>query len=200
MTDALEAARKPLVAAIDGSALGGGLEIALVCHGLSTPKAKLGLTELQFGLLPGLGGTQRLPRLVGLPKALEMILMLKLVKGDEAHTLGLVDAIASPDELINTARSWALNIAEHTKPRVASLYRTDKLWPLSEAKEILMLARKQAQEQCPNVAHPMVCIDVIEEGIVSGPRAGLWKEAEALEELQQSSTCKSLIHIFFALT
>lgn len=137
---------------------------------------------------------------MGLPKALEMILMLKLVKGDEAHTLGLVDAIASPDELINTARSWALNIAEHTKPRVASLYITDKLWPLSEAKEILMLARKQAQEQCPNVAHPMVCIDVIEEGIVSGPRAGLWKEAEALEELQQSSTCKSLIHIFFALT
>lgn len=183
MTDALEAARKPLVAAIDGSALGGGLEIALVCHGLSTPKAKLGLTELQFGLLPGLGGTQRLPRLVGLPKALEMILMLKLVKGDEAHTLGLVDAIASPDELINTARSWALNIAEHTKPRVASLYRTDKLWPLSEAKEILMLARKQAQEQCPNVAHPMVCIDVIEEGIVSGPRAGLWKVAVVFSTL-----------------
>ncbi|KAK9282485.1 hypothetical protein L1049_005403 [Liquidambar formosana] len=199
ITDSYEAARKPLVAAIDGPTLGGGLEIALACHArISTSTALLGLTELQFGILPGLGGTQRLPRLVGLRKALEMMLMSKRVKGEDALTFGLVDAIVPPDELVNTARLWALDIMEGRKPWVASLYKTDKLEPLAEAREILKFARFQAQKQAPNLRHPLVCIDVIEEGIVSGPRAGLWKEVEALQELRQSDTCKSLVHIFFA--
>ncbi|KAG5514211.1 hypothetical protein RHGRI_035569 [Rhododendron griersonianum] len=76
LTDVLEASSKPIVAAIGGPALGGGFEVALVCHArISTSTAQLGLPELQFGLIPGLGGTQRLPRLVGLTKALEMMLV-----------------------------------------------------------------------------------------------------------------------------
>jgi enoyl-CoA hydratase/3-hydroxyacyl-CoA dehydrogenase len=76
ITDLLEAARKPSVAAIDGLALGGGLELAMACHArISAPAAQLGLPELQLGVIPGFGGTQRLPRLVGLTKALEMILV-----------------------------------------------------------------------------------------------------------------------------
>ena len=86
-----------------------------------------------------------------------------------------MDAIASPAELISTARRWALDILERRKPWVASLYKTDKLEPLGEAREILNFARAQARKQGPNLSHPLVCIDVIEEGIVSGPRAGLWK-------------------------
>ncbi|KAK7821703.1 glyoxysomal fatty acid beta-oxidation multifunctional protein mfp-a [Quercus suber] len=199
LSDTVEAAKKPSVAAIDGIALGGGLEVAMACHArISTPTAQLGLPELQLGIIPGFGGTQRLPRLVGLSKALEMMLTSKPVKGEEAYSLGLVDAIVSPDELVNTARRWALDILDCRRPWVASLYKTDKIEPLGEAREILKFVRAQARKRAPNLTHPLVCIDVIEEGIVSGPRAGLLKEAEAFQVLMRSETSKSLIHIFFA--
>ncbi|KAJ1395222.1 hypothetical protein SESBI_33593 [Sesbania bispinosa] len=184
ITDTIEASRKPSVAAIDGLALGGGLEVAMACNArLSTPTAQLGLPELQLGIIPGFGGTQRLPRLVGLTKSLEMMLTSKPVKGKEAFSLGLVDGLVSPNELVNTARQWALDILGRRRPWVASLYKTDKLEPLGEAREILKFARAQARKQAPNLNHPLVCIDVIEAGIVAGPRAGLWKEAEAFEGL-----------------
>ncbi|KAI9123294.1 hypothetical protein K1719_006183 [Acacia pycnantha] len=199
LTDTFEAARKPSVAAIDGLALGGGLEVAMACHArISTPNAQLGLPELQLGVIPGFGGTQRLPRLVGLTKGLEMILTSKPVKGEEACSLGLVDAVVSSNELLNTARQWALDILEGRRPWVASLYKTDKIEPLGEAREIFNFARSQTKKRAPNLEHPLVCIDVIEEGIVSGPRAGLWKEAEAFEALVLSDTAKSLIHVFYA--
>ncbi|XP_027329967.1 peroxisomal fatty acid beta-oxidation multifunctional protein MFP2 isoform X1 [Abrus precatorius] len=199
ITDTIEAARKPSVAAIDGLALGGGLEVAMACNArLSTPTAQLGLPELQLGIIPGFGGTQRLPRLVGLTKALEMMLTSKPVKGKEAFSLGLVDGLVSPDELVNTARQWALDILSRRRPWIASLYKTDKIEPLGEAREILKFARAQTQKRALNLHHPLVCIDVIEAGIVAGPRAGLWKEAEAFEGLVRSDTCKSLVHIFFA--
>ncbi|KAJ8466195.1 hypothetical protein OPV22_028747 [Ensete ventricosum] len=199
LTDTLEAARKPSVAAIDGLALGGGLEVAMACHArISTSTAQLGLPELQLGVIPGFGGTQRLPRLVGLTKALEMILLSKPVKGEEAYKLGLVDAIIPRDELVKTARFWALEIAACRKPWIRSLYKTDKLESLGDAREILKFARAQAQKQAANLQHPLVCIDVIEEGIVSGPRAGLRKEAHSFQTLLLSETCKSLVHVFFA--
>ncbi|GAB2266672.1 hypothetical protein Dimus_001666 [Dionaea muscipula] len=199
LTDTLEAARKPSVAAIDGLALGGGLEVAMACHArISTSNAQLGLPELQLGVIPGFGGTQRLPRLVGLSKALEMMLMSKSIKAVEAQSLGLVDAVVPANELLDSARRWALDIVERRKPWVASLYRTDKLVPLGEAREILKFARVQTRKAAPNLKHPLICIEAIEEGIVSGPRAGLWKEADAFEEVIRSDTCKSLIHIFFA--
>ncbi|XP_059625651.1 glyoxysomal fatty acid beta-oxidation multifunctional protein MFP-a-like [Cornus florida] len=198
-TDIFEAAKKPLVAAIDGIALGGGLEVAMACHArISTSTAQLGSPELLYGIIPGLGGTQRLPRLVGLTTALEFLLMSKPVTGDKALSLGLVDAIAPANELVNTARWHALDILEYRKPWVVSLYKTEKLESLAEARIILKLARIQAEKQAPNLKHPLVCIDVIEEGIVYGPRAGLWKEAEALQALRQSDTCRSLVHFFFA--
>ena len=86
-----------------------------------------------------------------------------------------MDAVVSSHELVNTARMWALDVLARRKPWVASLYKTDKLEPLGEAREILKFARAQARKRAPNLKHPLVCIDVIEEGIVSGPRAGLWK-------------------------
>ncbi|KAL9363732.1 hypothetical protein Peur_041605 [Populus x canadensis] len=198
--DTLEAAKKPSVAAIDGLALGGGLEVAMACHArISTPTAQLSLPELQLGLIPGFGGTQRLPRLVGITKALEMMLTSKPVKGEEAHALGLVDAVVSPNELVSTARQWALDIFERRRPWIASLYKTEKLDSLGEAREIFKFARAQAQKRAPNLLHPIVCINVVEHGIVSGPRAGLYKEFESFQELVRSDISKSLVHIFFAL-
>ncbi|XP_051152677.1 glyoxysomal fatty acid beta-oxidation multifunctional protein MFP-a [Andrographis paniculata] len=199
LSDVVSAAKKPFVAAVDGLALGGGLEVAMGCHArISTPHAQLGLPELQLGVIPGFGGTQALPRLVGIAKALEMILTSKPVKGEEALSLGLVDALASPTELINTARQWALDIWAHKRPWVVSYYRTDKLEPLGEAREILNFARAQTRKRAPNMTHPIVCIDVIEAGVVSGGRAGLLKEAEAFAALVESDTCKSLVHVFFS--
>ncbi|KAF3324702.1 glyoxysomal fatty acid beta-oxidation multifunctional protein MFP-a-like protein [Carex littledalei] len=199
ITDTLEGAKKPSVAAIDGLALGGGLEVAMACHArISTKGAQLGLPELQLGVIPGFGGTQRLPRLVGLTKALEMMLLSKPIKAEEANSLGLVDALVPQNELVSTARKWALDIYECRRPWVRSLYKTDKLEPLGEAREILKFARMQAKKQAANLNHPLVCIDVIEEGIASGPRAGLWKEANAFQDLLFSDTCKALVHVFFS--
>ncbi|EPS73418.1 hypothetical protein M569_01334 [Genlisea aurea] len=200
LSDVVAAAKKPFVAAVDGLALGGGLEVAMACHArVSTPYAQLGLPELQLGIIPGFGGTQALPRLVGITKALEMMLTSKPVKGEEALSLGLVDAVvASPSELISTARRWALDILDSKRPWIISYHKTEKLEPLGEAREILKFARVQTRKRAPNLKHPLVCIDVVEEGIVSGSRAGLWKEAEAFQALLQSDTCKSLVHIFFA--
>ncbi|KAH0661044.1 hypothetical protein KY290_027013 [Solanum tuberosum] len=199
ITDTLEASRKPIVAAVEGFSLGGGFEIALACHArISTSTSKLGLPELQYGILPGFGGTQRLPRLVGLPKALEMILTSKRISGDEACNMCLVDAISPSDQLLGSACQWALDILECRRPWSISLFRTDRLAPLAEARTLLNSVRAQIQKQNPNVIHPLVCIDVIEHGILCGPRNGLWKEAEALHELRQSDSCRSLVHVFFA--
>jgi hypothetical protein len=99
----------------------------------------------------------------------------KPIKAEEAHELGLVDAVVSPNDLLNVAHRWALDICESKRPWVRALYKSDNLGSPEEARQILNFARAQAREQAANLHHPLVCIDVIEEGIVSGPRAGLRK-------------------------
>ncbi|KAH6554954.1 hypothetical protein KP509_1Z294100 [Ceratopteris richardii] len=198
-TNMMEGSRKPSVAAIQGLALGGGLELAMCCHArLAAPKAQLGLPELQLGVIPGGGGTQRLPRLVGLPKAIEMMLTSKPVSSEEAKELGLVDAIVPAKDLISTARRWALDIANFQKPWIVSLHKTDKLEPLGEAREILKFAREQTMKRAPNLFHPLKCLDAVEEGIISGGLAGLYKESEVFRECMASDNAKALVHVFFA--
>ena len=98
VVDAIENCSKPVVAAIHGTALGGGLEIALGCHyRVAVPTAKLGVPEVKLGLLPGAGGTQRLPRVAGVPKALEMVTGGGMIGAREAHDIGLVDRIVEGD-------------------------------------------------------------------------------------------------------
>lgn len=127
-----------------------------------------------------------------------MILTSKRISGDEACNMCLVDAISPSDQLLGSACQWALDILECRRPWSISLFRTDRLAPLAEARTLLNSVRAQIQKQNPNVIHPLVCIDVIEHGILCGPRNGLWKEAEALHELRQSDSCRSLVHVFFA--
>ncbi|KAL5207733.1 hypothetical protein ABZP36_032168 [Zizania latifolia] len=116
LSDLVEGGKKPSVAAIQGLALGGGLELAMSCHArISTPEVQLGLPELTLGIIPGLGGTQRLPRLVGLPKATEMLLKSKFISAKEGEEHGLIDAVCCSDELINMSRLWALEIANYPK-------------------------------------------------------------------------------------
>lgn len=121
----LEGGPKPTVAAIQGVALGGGLEVAMGCNArIAAPGSRLGLPELQLGIIPGFGGTQRLPRLVGLKKAIQMMLTSTPIKDSEALKLGLLDAVAPAEQLLAAAKQHALDIAEGRKPRVLSLLRT----------------------------------------------------------------------------
>ncbi|REK63344.1 MAG: enoyl-CoA hydratase [Brevibacillus sp.] len=111
--DRLETFPKPIIAAINGACLGGGLELAMACHiRLAAPEAKLGLPELNLGLIPGYGGTQRLPRLVGRGKATQMILTSEMIDGEEALRIGLVEAVHPLDQLLDEAKKLAAAIAQ----------------------------------------------------------------------------------------
>lgn len=104
----IEAMDIPSIAVIDGYAFGGGLELALACDlRIASKKATLGLTELNLGIIPGAGGTVRLPRLIGEAKAKEMIYMSRIVSGEEAEQIRLVNAAVEPEELLPTALKWA---------------------------------------------------------------------------------------------
>lgn len=109
----LESFSKPVIAAIHGAALGGGLELAMACHmRIVTDTAKLGLPELQLGLIPGFAGTQRLPRYVGMAKAAEMLLTSDPISGAEAHRLGLANQVYSEDEMLPKTLELAKKIAK----------------------------------------------------------------------------------------
>ena len=116
----LDRFEKPVIAAINGHAMGGGLELILTCHFrlmTNNPKAKMGLTELNLGIIPGWGGTQRMPRLLGRAKALDMILFSKVVGAEEALEMGLVNQISPPDKLLDDAFTLADRLAE--RPPIA---------------------------------------------------------------------------------
>uniref|UniRef100_A0A1J3D9V2 Peroxisomal fatty acid beta-oxidation multifunctional protein AIM1 n=1 Tax=Noccaea caerulescens TaxID=107243 RepID=A0A1J3D9V2_NOCCA len=195
----MEDSRKPVVAAVEGLALGGGLELAMACHArVAAPKAQLGLPELTLGVIPGFGGTQRLPRLVGLAKATDMILLSKSILSEEGQKLGLIDALVPPGDLLSTSRKWALDIAEGRKPFLRSLHRTDKIGSLSEARAVLKNSRQLAKKIAPNMPQHHACIEVIEEGIIHGGYSGVLKEAEVFKQLVMSDTAKALVHVFFA--
>ncbi|XVF49168.1 hypothetical protein PTKIN_Ptkin03bG0246900 [Pterospermum kingtungense] len=199
VVDTIEDCKKPIVAAVEGLALGGGLELAMGCHArVASPRAQLGLPELSLGIIPGFGGTQRLPRLVGLSKVIEMLLSSKPIMSEEGNKLGLIDVIVPPEEVLKVSRRWAIDMVEGRKPWVRSLYRTDKIGSLSEAREVLRITRQQAKKTAPNLPQHQACLDVIEEGIVRGGYEGVLKEAKVFKELVLSDTAKGLIHVFFA--
>lgn len=111
--DALASSRLPVIAAIHGSALGGGLELAMACDlRIATPDARLGLPEAKLGLLPGAGGTQRLPRLIPAGVAAEMLVLGNFIDGERAHTLGLVNRVCAADELLATAGALAQQLCD----------------------------------------------------------------------------------------
>lgn len=195
----LESGPKPTVAAVDGVALGGGLEVAMGCNcRISTPTARLGLPELNLGIIPGFGGTQRLPRLVGLKKGIEMMLTSQPIRADQAKKLGLVCDVVPRDSLLVAARRVAVEIATGQKPRNFSLYRTDKLESYGEALAILEFARAEAGKRAGHLQHPLLCLDAIQCGIEHGGEAGLVKEGECFAKAASLDTHKALVHIFFS--
>lgn len=109
----IENSPKPFIAAVNGFALGGGCELAMACHiRIASTNAKFGQPEVNLGLIPGYGGTQRLAWLVGKGKAMELMLTGNMINAEEAHRIGLANQVAAPEELMNTALSMAQTIAE----------------------------------------------------------------------------------------
>ncbi|CAK9172767.1 unnamed protein product [Ilex paraguariensis] len=181
----IEDAKKPSVAAIEGLALGGGLELAMCCHArIAAPKTQLSLPELSLGIIPGFGGTTAV--------------LSKPIIAEEGRKLGLIDAVVPSEELLKVARKWALDILERRKPWIRSLHRTDKLGSLSEACDVLKMARQQAKQTAPIMPQRQACLDVIEEGIVHGGYSGVLKEAKVSKQLVLSDVSKGLVHVFFA--
>lgn len=188
---------KPIVAALHGTALGGGLELALGCnYRVAVGSAKCGLPEVKLGILPGAGGTQRLPRLVGVPKALEMIVSGEPVGAAEAKSLGLVDAIVDGD-LLAGAIAFAEGVAAtRPLPRVHDLSaRIDKT---KLAPGLFEKAAKDAAARARGGRAPGRCVEAVKAAVELPFDAGLKRERELFEEAVSSTESAALRHVFFA--
>ncbi len=195
----LEGSRKPVVAAIDGFALGGGLELALACHErVGTPRARLGLPELKLGLIPGAGGTQRLPRTVGVPCALEMMLLGTELRGAAGAAAGLLAGIVEAEPLVKEACARARSLCSSSAPLQSNLRREDRIGALSAARLSADEVRARAASRYKNQIQADACIEAVLDGIEHGPEAGLERERTLFLGLLQSSQAKALIHVFFA--
>ena len=204
MFDQLEQLRIPLVAAIHGPCLGGGLELALACHARiasSDNKTVLGLPEVQLGLLPGSGGTQRLPKLVGLQKALDMILTGKQLRASQAKKAGLVDEVVPVSILLDAAVKRALKgKVERAEPKLNLVGKVLERTPFGR-NVLFNQARKQTLKKTQgNYPAPLKILDVIRTGVDSGTQAGLNAEAKAFGELCMTKESAALRSLFFATT
>ncbi|MGS3447028.1 fatty acid oxidation complex subunit alpha FadJ [Klebsiella electrica] len=191
----------PVIAAIHGACLGGGLELALACHGRvcsDDEKTRLGLPEVQLGLLPGSGGTQRLPRLIGVSGALEMILTGKQLRPRQALKAGLVDEVVEQSILLQTAVELALK----GRPASRSMPIRERVLagPLGRSLLFRLVAKKTRQKTQGNYPAAGRILQVIENGLAHGCSSGYAEEARAFGELAMTPQSQALRSIFFAST
>lgn len=190
----LETMTKPVIAAIHGHALGGGLEVALGCHyRIADQSAKLGLPEVNLGLIPGAGGTVRLPRLVSVSDAVTMITTGKPVSATKANEMGLIDAIAH-GPLHDAASDFARNIVGRSCPAPLASRPPVEIPDASRWDEMTSNVTRKARGQIA----PVIALNAIRTGIEQGCEAGLAHEREKFVELRDSDQSKALRHIFFA--
>ena len=195
----LESGPLPTVAAVNGDALGGGCELALACNArVAAQSAAFGLPELSLGIIPGLGGTQRLPRVIGLEKAVQLTLTGKKLKAKEALAAGLADAVVKDEQLLEAAKQMALDIAEGRRKRLMALHRSDRVGSYEDGKGVLEMARVQARKKNRLLPQPFAYLDAVEEGVRNGGEAGLRAEAAAFAQLVGQPTARALVHFFFA--
>lgn len=192
VTDAIEASGKPVVAALTGAALGGGLEIALAAHRrIAAPGATMGLPEVKLGIIPGAGGTQRLPRLVGVPAAIGLITAGRTIGAAEALALGLIDAVAETDAL---ASAVAAALEDAAAPPRRTGARTVPAFDRAAAEAEIARAERKARGQiAPGEAGRMV---LAADDLPL--REGLAREFETVTRLKDSDQAKALRHVFFA--
>jgi len=199
ITNVIETSGKPVVAALHGTALGGGLEVALGCHyRVAVKGAKVGLPEVNLGILPGAGGTQRTPRLVGVETAAEMITSGRHVGAAEALRSGLIDHLDEGSDPVAAGVAYARQLlAEGKGPRPTR----DITGKLDEAKQDAGLfdrLKTEARKKARGQLSPLVCIDAIEAAVTSpGFGAGMARERELFQQLMASPQREALIHAFF---
>jgi len=185
----------PTVAAIDGACLGGGCELAVACRyrvAADGPKTQIGLPETQLGIIPGWGGSQRLPRLIGLGAALDIICAGKSVSADKARRIGLVDAAVPSVVLRETATRLALG---QQRVKRKSLW-TQNWWPMRRF--ICRVARKRVLLRTEGrYPAPLRAIDAMEEGLRGALHEGLEGEAKIFGEVSVTPQCRNLIRLFF---
>ncbi|HEY3257912.1 MAG TPA: 3-hydroxyacyl-CoA dehydrogenase NAD-binding domain-containing protein, partial [Gemmatimonadaceae bacterium] len=205
LLDSVERMRTPLICAIHGACLGGALELALAsAYRIATdhPKTVLALPEVQLGLIPGAGGTQRLPRLIGVRAALDMVLTGKNVRAKKAYQTGLVDELVHPAILRDIALERARDIAEGTRKH--QRHRTGVTgFLLDENPAGRRIVLKKAREETLKKTHghypaPLAAIDAIAAGYSGGPSHGFREESRLFGKMAASDVSKQLIYLFFA--
>ncbi|MGI9352748.1 MAG: 3-hydroxyacyl-CoA dehydrogenase NAD-binding domain-containing protein [Rhizobiaceae bacterium] len=191
----IEASRKPWIAAIHGTALGGGCEVALGCnYRLAIPSARFGLPEVNLGLIPGAGGTVRLPRIVGIPAALEMVTTGKPISAEKAATLGLVDMLVPEGELIETAEEFALRQIEKPKSDEIQLNFDPDEFDDAKWEEVISAIKVKARGQ----QSPVEAALAIKDGVILSKDQAFKKERERFLALKESDQSAALRHVFFA--
>jgi 3-hydroxyacyl-CoA dehydrogenase len=197
--DAIEGARVPVIAAIHGTALGGGFEVALCCHyRVAVPSAKCGLPEVNLGLLPGAGGTQRLPRIVGVEQALDMVTSGKHVDAKSAHAAGLIDELVAEGELRAGAIGFARKIIADGKPlrRVRDL--DDKVAAARGKPELFEAFRKANAKKFRGFLAPEYNIRAVEAAVAEPFDQGLATERKLFLELMSGTQSAAQRYVFFA--
>src|SRR5438874_5180579 len=196
--DLIEGSPKPVVAAIHGTALGGGLEVTLACHyRVGVKDARFGLPEVKLGLLPGAGGTQRLPRVVGPQKALAMIVSGDPIRADEALKVGLIDEIVDGD-LAAAGVAFAEKVLNEKRPLKKIRDLNDKIAAAKGKPEIFSEFRKSVARQTRGFRAPENCIKAIESAVNLPFDEGMKRERELFQELLTSPESKAQRYFFFA--
>ncbi len=196
--DAIEGSPKPVIAAIHGTALGGGLEVALASHWrVAAPTARLGLPEVKLGILPGAGGTQRLPRLVGVEKALSMIVSGEPIGAEDAHRAGLVDELVEGD-LTAGAVAFAERVVAERRPLRKVRDLDDKVDAARGKPEIFARFRESVARQTRGFRAPERCIQAVEAAVDRPFADGLRLERELFLELVASPESRAQRYVFFA--
>ena len=193
----IETSKKPIIAAIAGPAMGGALEVALACdYRIATPDAVMGLPEIKLGLLPGSGGTQRLPRIAGLEAATQMILSGDPVKGEYALSCGLVDALFENDQEFHAhALGFATRVSQEGDPKRSC---ADMTVTHPDPKGYLTGFRDQIAPKSKNIVAPESCLVSIEAACALPLAEGLAKEKAGFAELLDTPQSRAGRHLFFA--
>ena len=197
--DTIESVQKPVVAAIHGTALGGGYELSLVCHyRVAVPSAKVGLPEVKLGILPGAGGTQRLPRVVGIPAALEIITGGDPVPAAKALELGMIDGLAGEGQLREDAIAFARNVLAEGKPLQRVRDRQDKVEPYRGKTEVYDEFLKKNAKAFRGFNAPANIVKAVQAAAELPFDQGMVRERELFTELIEGRQSAAQRYYFFA--
>ena len=196
--DAIEASEKPVVAAIHGFALGGGLELALGCHvRLAAAGTRVALPEVTLGIVPGAGGTQRLPRLIGVPAALEVVVGGSMVPAARARTLGILDDVIEGD-VVDAAVTHARRMVDKRMSIRRASATDDRVVETRGKPEVFEAFKKKMARRARGFEAPYACVECIEAAANLPYAKGTAKEREIFVELLASDQSKAQRHAFFA--